>query len=66
MVKLKLVTLPVDEAAVSVNAAGVDAPALRTVLFPLSQLKFKTPLAPVLQFEGSMLNVNGWFPVFFK
>jgi hypothetical protein len=46
VVKLKLVTLPVDEAAVSVNTAAVDAPALRTVLFPLSQLKVKTLLAP--------------------
>ena len=58
MVKLKLVTVFVDEAAVSVNVAGVDAPALRTVL-SLSQLNVKTPLAPALQPEGIMLNVTG-------
>ena len=45
MVKLKLVTVFVDEAAVSVNAAGVDAPALRTVA-SLFQLNVKTSLAP--------------------
>ena len=65
MVKLKLVTVPVDAAAVSVNTVAVEAPAVRTVP-SLSQLNVKTPLAPVLQPEVVMFNVNGWFPVFFK
>ena len=65
MVKLKFVTLPVDEAAVSVNIAAVDAPAAKGAP-ALSQLKVKTLLAPALQPEDPMLNVNGWFPVFFK
>ena len=64
MVKLKLVTVFVDEAAVSVNIAAVDAPAAKGAP-ALSQLKVKTPLAPALQVEFVMLNVNCWFPVFF-
>ena len=57
MLKLKLVTVPVDEAAVSVNIAAVEAPAVRTVA-SLSQLRVKTPLAPVLQPEVVMFNVT--------
>ena len=58
MVKLKLVRVPVDEAAVSVNTAGVVPPAAKGAP-ALSQLKVKTPLASVLQPEGAMLNVTG-------
>ena len=57
VVKLKLVTLPVDEAAVSVNTAGVEAPAFRVVA-SLFQLNVKTSLAPVLQPEPVMFNVT--------
>jgi hypothetical protein len=64
-VKLKLVTLPVEDAAVSVNTAGVEAPAFK-VAPALSQLNVNTLLAPELHEEAAMLSEACWFPVFFK
>ena len=63
--QLKVVRVPVFEAAVSVRVAWIDAPALRTVL-----CRFHVRVSTVLAVVGTQLpfvivSVTGTVPVFF-
>jgi hypothetical protein len=62
--QLKVVMVPVFDAAVSVRVAWVDAPAARTV-FPLFQVNVRDEPAPVgVQLFVVIVSVSGTLPVF--
>ena len=62
--QLKVVMVPVFDAAVNVRVAGVDAPAAR-IVFPLFQVNVREELAPLgVQLVVVMVSVSGMLPVF--